>query len=90
MNEALSKSAGRPIVESEDIMSRHLADYMSLSFRVDRRYYFQKSNLVVFAGAWNLFDHQNELFRFWDIYGNSYLSSYMWGTVPFIGLEFEF
>jgi len=90
VNEAKSIAYGRAVIEARDVMSGHLNDYMNLSLRADRRYYFQKSNLVVFAGAWNIFGHKNELFRFWDIYGNQYLSSYMWEAVPYIGLEFEF
>jgi hypothetical protein len=77
-------------VNYDDIMAGHLADYQSLSVRVDRRFQFKKSNLVVFTGAWNIFDHKNELYRFWDSYGRMYLSSYMWGAIPYIGLEFEF
>jgi hypothetical protein len=71
-------------------MAGHLADYQNLSVRVDRRFQFKKSNLVVFVGAWNIFNHKNELNRFWDIYSQTYLSSHMWETIPFIGLEFEF
>jgi outer membrane receptor for ferrienterochelin and colicin len=74
----------------DDIMAGHLADYQNLSVRVDRRFQFQKSNLVVYAGAWNVFNHKNELFRFWDILSQMYMSSYMWGTIPYIGFEFEF
>jgi len=71
-------------------MSGHLDDYQNLSLRVDRRFQFRKSNLVVFAGALNVFDHKNELYRFWDYLGNTYLSAYMWGAIPYVGFEFEF
>ena len=90
VNEELSTEHGIPWVEFKDIMAGHLNDYRNLSLRIDRRFQFRKSNLVVFAGAWNVFDHENELYRFWDSVGNSYLSGYMWGTIPYIGLEFEF
>jgi hypothetical protein len=90
VNEELSIEHGVPWVEFNDIMAGHLNDYLNLSFRVDRRFQFRKSNLVVFAGAWNIFDHDNELYRFWDSLSNSYLSGYMWGSIPYIGLEFEF
>jgi hypothetical protein len=81
---------GFPWIDYADIMSGHLSDYGNLSVRVDRRFQFKRSNLVVYAGAWNVFDHRNELYRFWDYYGNSYLSDYMWGVIPYLGLEFEF
>jgi hypothetical protein len=90
VDEEKSIEYGGAWINFDDIMAGHLSNYQNLSLRVDRRFQFRKSNLVVFAGAWNVFDHQNELYRFWDPYGNQYLSGYMWGTIPYIGLEFEF
>jgi hypothetical protein len=81
---------GFPWVDTADIGSGHLSDYNNLSVRVDRRFQFRRSNLVVYAGAWNVFDHQNELSRLWSNEENAYLSEYMWGIVPYLGLEFEF
>jgi len=90
VDEANSILYGFPYIRYEAIMNGHLADYKNLSVRADRRFQFRKSNLVVYAGAWNIFNHKNELYRFWDYMGNTYLSEYMWGTIPFIGLEYEF
>lgn len=90
VDEEKSIEYGGAWVNFDDIMAGHLSDYQNLSLRVDRRFQFRKSNLVVFSGAWNVFDHKNELYRFWDPYGNQYLSGYMWGTIPYIGIEFEF
>ncbi len=90
VDEEKSIEYGGAWVNFDDIMAGHLSDYQNLSLRVDRRFQFRKSNLVLFAGAWNVFDHKNELYRFWDSYGNQYLSGYMWGTIPYIGIEFEF
>jgi len=77
-------------IDPKDTMTEHLNDYRSLYLRFDRRYQFKKSNLVVYFGALNAFGHKNELYRFWDIWGNQYLSGYMWEAVPYFGLEFEF
>ena len=74
----------------DDIMTGYLDDYQNLSVRAERRFNFRKTNLIIYAGAWNIFDRQNELYRFWDSYGNQYLSEYMWGAIPYIGIEFEF
>jgi hypothetical protein len=90
VDEEKSKEYGYPWVRFDDIMAGHLNAYNSLSFRTERRFNFKKTNLVIYAGAWNIFDHQNELYRFWDSYGNQYLSAYMWGTIPYIGIEFHF
>ena len=71
-------------------MADHLSDYQTLSLRVDRRFYFSKSNLVVFAGALNILDHENELYRYWLSGPNEYISEHMWGIIPYVGFEFEF
>lgn len=90
IDEQLSIQYGTGITRLEDIMAGHLDNYQSFSFRVDKRFSFRGSNLIAFIGAMNLFDHQNELYRFWDPYGRQYLSDYMWGRIPYIGFEFEF
>lgn len=90
VDEERSIQYGYPVIWVEDINSAYMSDYQNLSIRAERRFYFHQTNLVVIAGAWNVFDHDNELYRFWDTYGNQYLSSYMWGTIPYIGLEFHF
>jgi hypothetical protein len=85
-----SIQAGYPWVHFEDIMAGHLRDYQNLSLRLDRRFYFRGSNLVVFAGALNILDHKNELARWWIPQIADYHSEYMWGTVPYVGFELEF
>ncbi len=90
VNEERSRELGLPYVESKDIMSDYLSDYQSLSVRVDRRFFFRKSNLVIFLGALNALNHNNELQRTWDTWDNRYVSEYMWGIIPYIGVEFEF
>jgi hypothetical protein len=90
VNEQKSIRYGYPWVDIEDIMTGHLPNYRNLSLRADRRFYFSGSNLVVYAGAWNVFNTQNELYRYWDSRINAYEVEYMWELIPFIGLEFEF
>jgi outer membrane receptor for ferrienterochelin and colicin len=81
---------GFPWIWIENINSGYVSDYKNLSLRAERRFYYNKTNLVAYVGVWNLFDHPNELYRFWDPYGNQYLSEYMWGVIPYIGFEFQF
>jgi outer membrane receptor for ferrienterochelin and colicin len=90
VDEEKSIEYGWPWVWVDDIMTGYLNDYQNLSVRAERRFYFKRTSLIIYAGAWNIFDHQNELYRFWDSYGNQYLSEYMWGAIPYIGIEFEF
>jgi len=90
VDEAKSREVGYAWTTIERIMAGHMADYQNLSLRVDRRFSFKKSNLIVFAGALNILDHQNELYRYWFPPQGGYASEYMWGVIPYIGLEFEF
>ncbi|MBN1273820.1 MAG: TonB-dependent receptor [Candidatus Aminicenantes bacterium] len=90
VDEEKSIQYGIPWYTYDDIMSGHLSPYKNLSFRVERRFYFNKSNLNIYIGAWNVLDFDNELERFWDLYSNQYASDYMWGGIPFLGFEFEF
>ncbi len=90
VNEAKSLETGWPWVDYQDIMAAHMHDYHNLSLRIDRRFYFRGSNLVLFSGALNILDHQNELYRYWDARIPGYVSEYMWGRIPYIGFEFEF
>lgn len=90
VNEEMSKLTGWYYVEFDDIMAGHLSDYRNLSLRGDRRFYFNKTNLVLYAGALNILNRKNELERLWIPSSNAYDSVYMWGIIPYIGLEFEF
>lgn len=90
VDEAKSIEYGWPWVWVDDIMTGYLDNYKNLSIRAERRFNFKKTNLIIYAGAWNVFDHPNELYRWWDSWGNQYISEYMWGAIPYIGIEFEF
>jgi hypothetical protein len=90
VDEEKSTEYGFPWIWIDDINSAYLTDYKNLSLRAERRFFFNKTNLVAYIGVWNLFDHANELYRFWDPVGNQYLSEYMWGAIPYIGFEFHF
>lgn len=90
VDEEISRQAGYAWVTWDQVMAGHLNDYKNLSLRIDRRFLWRKTNLVLFAGALNILDHENELYRNWSPALNGYTSQYMWGTIPYIGLEFEF
>jgi hypothetical protein len=90
VDEEKSIEYGFPWIWIEDINSAYVSDYKNLSIRAERRFYYNRTTLVAYVGVWNLFDHPNELYRFWDPYENQYLSEYMWGVIPYIGFEFQF
>ena len=90
VNENASLRYGYRWVDYDSIMSGHLSDYRTLSARVDRRFYWKKTNLVLYAGALNALDQENEVYRLWMPAIGAYESEHMWGIIPYVGLEFEF
>lgn len=90
VNEAMSRQVGYPWIPVENILADYLRDYQTLSLRVDRRFFFAHSSLAVFAGALNVLDRDNELFKWWVPRINEYVTDTMWGIVPYIGIKFEF
>jgi hypothetical protein len=90
VNENASLRYGYPRVDYGAIMSGHLLDYQSLSARVDRRFFWRKTNLVLYAGALNALNRDNEVYRQWIPSLRGYESEHMWGIIPYVGLEFEF
>jgi hypothetical protein len=90
VEEAMSRQVGYPWIPVENILADYLPDYQTLSLRVDRRFFFARSNLVIFAGALNVMNRENEVAKYWNPQANEYFTEHMWGIVPYIGIEFEF
>ncbi|MBN1272972.1 MAG: TonB-dependent receptor [Candidatus Aminicenantes bacterium] len=64
--------------------------YETLNARVDRRWYFGKSNLVVFIDIWNILNRKNVRCYFYDSANRIFDQDYQLGILPILGLEFEF
>lgn len=65
-------------------------DYHSLNIRIDRRFNFTRSNLIVYLSILNAYKRDNVDFHFWNKLENKADVSYQFGLIPSIGLEFEF
>jgi hypothetical protein len=61
--------------------------YHSLDVRVDRRFQFSGSNLIVYVSVWNVFNHANKLSGYSEFVDSDDL---VLGIVPIVGVEFEF
>jgi hypothetical protein len=57
---------------------------------VDKRFYFQGSNLIVYLSIWNLLDRENVSYHYWDEYAGSAGNYTQWPRLPVFGFEFEF
>lgn len=87
---AASEAVNRGILDLDRIQAERLAAYHSLNLRVDRRFYFRKSNLIVFLSLWNVYNRKNVGRLFWNTLEKKPDEQYSWGFLPIAGVEFEF
>lgn len=85
-----SKQAGVGIWDVSKTNSKRLPDYHSLNVRVDKRFNFSGSNLLVYLSVWNAYNRKNVAFYFWNEVKNDIDSQTEWSVLPVLGVEFEF
>ena len=71
-------------------MEKRLPDYHSLNIRVDKRFYFSGSNLIIYLSVWNAYGKENIAYYDWDEKENKLDYQKQWNTLPILGVEFEF
>ena len=74
--------------ESRINRERHPA-YHSMNLRVDRRFHFVSSNLVLYLSVWNVYNRKNVAAYIWDTVNKQPKRLYQWGVLPIIGVEYE-
>lgn len=89
-DEQLSKKVTRGIIDENRTSEFRLPAYHSLSVRLDRRFYFRSSNLVIYLSIWNLYNRKNVAYCYWNVIEQKPDYRYQWGILPVLGLEFEF
>lgn len=65
-------------------------DYHTLNIRFDKRFFFKRSNLIVFVSIWNVYNRLNYSFSQWNNFTDEEKITYQWGIIPIGGFEFEF
>lgn len=86
----LSQQYNKGILNLENINTYRLPDYHSLNLRVDKRFYFDKTNLVVFFSVWNVYNRDNISAYTWNEVKNKIAKEVGWNTLPVFGIEYEF
>ncbi len=87
---AESTSLKRGVLDQNQINGARYPDYHSLNIRVDRRFHFSGSNLIVYLSVWNAYNRKNVASYNWDEIGNVQDVSYQWSAFPIFGFEYEF
>jgi hypothetical protein len=85
-----SKSAGVEIWDLTRVNSERLPDYHSMNIRIDKRFYFSSSSLLVYLSIWNVYDRKNIAFYYWNEVTNEPDVQEQWGMLPVLGVEYEF
>ncbi len=89
-DQARSTNLHRGVLDQNRINGARYPDYHSLNIRVDRRFNFSGSNLIVYLSVWNAYNRKNVASYYWDEIGNVQDVSYQWSALPVFGLEYEF
>ncbi len=90
LDETASKEAHRGIYDSNRINAVRLPAYHSLNLRVDRRFFFTHSNIVLYLSVWNVYGRQNISGYAWNGIINEKEPVKQWSTLPILGVEYEF
>lgn len=90
MDVAASAAARQEVLDAARINAERHPDYHSLNLRVDRRFHFDRSALVVYLSAWNVYNRKNVAGYIRDDAGRRVKTLYQWGVLPIFGIEREF
>ena len=85
-----SQAINRGVLDQNSINAERYPDYHSLNVRLDRRFHFSHSNLILYLSVWNTYNQKNISSYYWDETENKLDTSYQWGLIPVFGLEYEF
>ena len=85
-----SEKLNRGILDETAINSERYEAYHSLNLRIDKRFAFSGTNLVIYISVWNVYDRKNIATIYWDQSENKPDVVYQWGMLPIFGVEYEF
>jgi hypothetical protein len=84
-----SQVLNRSVMNENRVNGARYPAYHSLNVRFDRRYNFNRTNLVFYFSVWNAYNRKNVAGYLWDEQKNKQTVSYQWGLLPIFGLEYE-
>lgn len=90
MDVEASAGADRTVLDLDRINGERLPDFHSLNLRVDRRFVFGHSSLTAYASVWNVYGRRNVSAVFWNSTEDRPDELLQWGTMPVLGVEYEF
>jgi len=61
-----------------------------MNIRLDKRFFFNKTNLIIYASIWNAYNQKNIAEYYWNDTEQRVDVVYQWAMLPIIGIEYEF
>jgi hypothetical protein len=90
IDETASMTINREVLDAGRINQSRFPAYHSLNLRADSRFYFTRSNLIVFLSVWNAYNRKNVYCIHWNEIDRKIETSYQWSMLPILGLEYVF
>ncbi len=78
------------VLDENNINAERYPDYHSLNVRMDKRFFFSKTNLVIYASVWNAYAQKNVAEYYWNDTDQTIDEVYQWTFLPIVGVEYEF
>jgi len=85
-----SEVYNRSVIDSSQVNEARYPNYHSLNVRLDRRFHFSGSNLIVYFSIWNFYNRENVSSYYWNEIEKKEDVIYQWSMLPIFGLEYEF
>lgn len=85
-----SQQQGKLVLDTTRIMDAQYPAYHSLNVRVDKRFYFTNSNLILYLSILNAYSRENIVSYDWDTTKNALKTNKMFSLIPILGVEYEF
>lgn len=85
-----SRQVNSQVLNQNQFNSERLPAYHSLFTRVDRRFFFNKTNMVAFVEIWNVYNRTNVVGEFWNVTNQQVDENTQFNLLPVTGIKFEF
>jgi len=85
-----SETINRSVYDQSRVNEARYPDYHSLNLRVDRRFNFKTSNMIVYFSVWNAYNRKNVAYYYWNEIEKKQDEIPQWSLLPIFGIEFEF
>lgn len=89
-DQSASSAVNSGILNEQQVNESRLPDYHSMNIRVDRRFHYRASSLIVYLSVWNVYGRENIASYYWNEIDNIQDTYTQWSTLPVLGLEYEF